>query len=205
MVTQDGTEKKSTKLILLEAGIVVMTRKSYNGAGLTEILTEAGVPKGSFYHYFRSKEDFGVQIVEHHAKESGEILRQYLENAAQTPMTRIRCWFSYLGNHYREHGPEHECLIAKLALELSTLSAPMLSAVKYAYDYWTQIFAQSLIEAQQQGELDPELDANKLATFVINSWQGVTIRMQIDGSLEPLENFLEVLFSTLLKAPDSTP
>ncbi|MGF1573663.1 MAG: TetR/AcrR family transcriptional regulator [Sumerlaeia bacterium] len=201
MVQQQPQEKKNTKLTLLLAGTAVMTRKSYNGAGLTEILAEAGVPKGSFYHHFQSKEDFGVQIVEHHALESGQVLKNYFQDSTLTPVNRIKSWFQYIQEHYQENGPQHQCLIAKLALELSTLSAPMHTAVKFAYDHWTMIFAEVLKEAQACREIPNHIGAEKLAMHIVNGWQGVTIRMQIDESLEPLDNYLDVLFTVIFQQP----
>jgi TetR/AcrR family transcriptional repressor of nem operon len=196
MVPPQILEKKNTKQILIEAGIAVMTRKSYNGAGLNEILAEAQVPKGSFYHYFETKEDFGVQIVESVADRAGRELREYLGNRKlSSPAARIESFFLHVQEDYKMHGTDHQCLIAKLALELSTLSPPMRSAVKFAFDHWSQIFAQALREARDCGELVQEQNPEELAQILVNSWQGVIIRVQIDQTFEPLDTYLKVIFS----------
>lgn len=70
-----------------------MIGKSYNAVGLNEILAAAGVPKGSFYHFFKSKEDFGVAVVEYFAVKAAEYLRTMLRDASRTPLERLRYWF----------------------------------------------------------------------------------------------------------------
>ena len=185
---------------LLEAGTRAIVAKSYNGCGLAEILGAAGVPKGSFYHYFKSKEDFGVAVIERATEEHAQWMRELLSDRRQPAVARLRRLFDEMRNHYAEVGPKRECLIAKLALELCELSEPMRGAIKYSYDLFSAIIAKTLREAQAEASICPKHDPDALASFLTNAWEGATIRMQIDRNLEPIEEYIDYVFNRLLQA-----
>jgi len=187
---------------ILEAGTAAIVAKSYNGCGLKEILDAAEVPKGSFYHYFKSKEDFGVAIIERASDEYATWTREILNDRKQSPIARLRTYFEQMVEHYMEAGPDRECLIAKLALEISQLSEPMRAAIKFAYDHWSGLLAKTLREAQAAGELSEHYDPDALADFLVNAWEGVTIRMQINRDVELLNSYMEMVFDRILKPCD---
>jgi len=83
----------TTREKIIACGTQAIIGKSYNAVGLNEILATAGVPKGSFYHFFRSKEDFGVAVVEYFAAKAAEHLRTVLRNPSRSPLARLRFWF----------------------------------------------------------------------------------------------------------------
>jgi TetR/AcrR family transcriptional repressor of nem operon len=83
----------TTREKIIVSGMQAIIGKSYNAVGLNEILAAAGVPKGSFYHFFKSKEDFGVAVVEYFAAKAAEHLRSILRDASRTPLARLRYWF----------------------------------------------------------------------------------------------------------------
>ncbi len=191
----------NTKHRIIQAGCSAITAKSFNGCGLKEILDDAGVPKGSFYHYFRSKEDLGVAVIEQSAREHVEYMRELLEQRDVPPLERIRRLFAELREYYAEQGLRRECIIPKLALEVAQLSEPMRLAIRYAYGRWAALLAKTLDEAKAAGELAADVDSERTANLLVNTWEGVTIRMQIEKSLDPLDQFLEDVLTRLLPKP----
>jgi TetR/AcrR family transcriptional repressor of nem operon len=189
-----GADEPGTRERILNAGREVICAKSYNGAGLSEILKAASVPKGSFYHYFSSKEDFGIALIESLTAEHGITMRRLLSRRNLSPVTRLRAYFEEGVAFYREQGPTRKCIVAKMALELSQLSEPMRAAIKCAYDSWALILAQVIREAQALGEIHLDHDPERLASLLINLWEGATIRMQIDRNCEPLVDMLAYVF-----------
>lgn len=185
---------------ILEAGSEAIVCKSYNGCGLSEILEAAGVPKGSFYHYFKSKEGFGVALIEKSADEHADRIRSFVSNRSLAPVERIRDFFAMCRDYYAEHGPTRECLIAKLALETAQLSEPMRASIKCAYDQWSTLIAKAIREAQADGQVSGELDADVLADQLINAWEGATVRMQIDRDVAPLDQFISITLDRVLAA-----
>jgi len=192
---------RSTRDRILESKAQTIAGKSFNSCGLTEILQLAGVPKGSFYHYFESKEDFGVALIERASEEFMGILRPIVGDRRRSPLRRLRAIFELGRDECLANGAGRQCLIPKLALETSQLSEPVHAAVKCAYDQWTAMLARVIREAQAAGEIAKDHDPDRLANVLVMLWEGATIRMQIDRSLHPVEAFLAFVFDVLLSKP----
>ena len=202
----DGSTKDlSTRERLLEVGAEAIAARSFASCGLAEILKRAGVPKGSFYHYFASKEDFGVALIEKQIAEYMEALRPILTDRRRSPVERLRAMFELDRAECLANGPERRCLIPKLALETAQLSASVHAAVKCAYDQYSAVLARVVREAQAAGEVDRAQDPDRLANLLVMLWEGATIRMQIDRSLQPIEDFLEFVFDWILKPGERAP
>ena len=193
------TKDLSTRDRILEVGAQAVSEKSFNSCGLAEILERAGVPKGSFYHYFGSKEDFGVALIERASAEFVAQLQPVLGDRGRSPLARLRAVFEQSREHCQANGAARQCLIPKLALETSQLSEPVHAAVKAAYARWTTLLAEVIREAQDAGELARGHDPEHLADVLVMLWEGATIRMQIDRSLRPVEDFLSFVFDQLLR------
>jgi TetR/AcrR family transcriptional regulator, transcriptional repressor for nem operon len=185
---------------LLEAGAQAIAAKSFNACGLAEILAAAGVPKGSFYHYFASKEDFGVALIDRACAEYAEFLEPMLGDSNRTPLERLRAVFEQSREECLQVGAARQCLIPKLALETSQLSDPVHAAVKRAYQKWSALLAAVIREGQERGEIDRTHEAERLANVLVMMWEGATMRVQIDRSLQPIDDFLVFAFDSLLKS-----
>ena len=192
------TKEVGTREKLLEVGAQLIAVKSFNACGLAEILSAAGVPKGSFYHYFASKEDFGVALIEMESAKYFETLRPILGDRKRSPLARLRTVFELGREECLSRAPARQCLIPKLALETSQLSETVQAAVKCAYDQWTALLAGVIREAQAAGEIGRSQDPERLAKGLVMLWEGATIRMQIDRSLQPVDDFLTCVFDSLL-------
>jgi len=189
---------------LLAAGTTLFGKKGFNGCGLSEVLQVAGVPKGSFYHYFSSKEEFGVAVIERARDEHLDELKPVLADRRLTPVARLRTIFERARAECAETGPTVECIIPKLALETGSLSEPVHAAVKCAYQQWCALMAQVIREGQAAGEIDRKHDADRLANVLVMLWEGAAIRMQIDRNVSPLDDFQSFVFDTLLGRPSGT-
>ncbi|MFM1871027.1 MAG: TetR/AcrR family transcriptional regulator, transcriptional repressor for nem operon [Planctomycetota bacterium] len=188
---------------LLAAGTELFGKKGFHGCGLTEILQHAGVPKGSFYHHFHSKEEFGVVLIERARDEFLAELRPILGDLQRSPLQRLRTMFEHIRGECAAHGPTVECLIPKLALETANLSAPVLAAVRDAYAQANALVADVLRQAQRGGEIDAKADAEHLAKVLLMLWEGATLRMQIERSTAPLDDFLAYVLDSILHQPPS--
>jgi len=191
----------ATRERILEAGTLLVSQKGFNGCGLSEILAQADVPKGSFYHYFGSKEDFGVALIERARDEYMNWLRGIIGDRRRSPLERLRAVFEETRSECAVSGPTVECIIPKMALETSNLSEPVHAAVHCVYQQWSAVLAQVVREAQAAGEIARHHDPDRLANVLVMLWEGAAIRMQIDRSLQPLDDFLAFVFDSLLGAP----
>ncbi|MDU4962190.1 MAG: TetR family transcriptional regulator C-terminal domain-containing protein [Sporomusaceae bacterium] len=183
---------------LIQIGAKAMLAKSYHAVGIQEILTEADIPKGSFYHYFSSKEDFGVAIISYYGQQLAALIEERLADEALSPRRRMQEYFLAIREYYAKLGYGQGCLVAKLATEVAGASACMRFALKREFDGWLRLFAACIRQAQQAGEIADGHVPEELAEFIYSSWEGVLIRMQVNHDVRPLDMFIHYVFHQLL-------
>ncbi len=193
-----------TRERILAAGAQLIIKQGFNGTGLSEVLQLAGVPKGSFYHWFGSKEEFGVALIERTRDGYLAELKPILSDRKLTPLVRLRRMFEQGREQCAETGPSAECLISKVALETASLSEPVHAAVRCCYQQWSSLLAQVIREGQAAGEIDRKHDADRLGNVLVMLWEGASMRMQIDRTIAPLDDFLAFVFDTLFGVPNGT-
>lgn len=180
--------------LILARGAQVMSRRGYHGTGVQEIVQAAGVPKGSFYHYFASKEDFSLQALEFFY---GPRLQRYAEalgNPNVSPGERIISYYAEVISHFaRQEKIEYHCFIGCLSFEMAELSQPIGRRVEDILHRSMQILADCLLAARDAGELPADQDCQALAEFIGNAWEGALMRMKVGGSVTPLNIFLDQL------------
>ncbi|KAF1054044.1 MAG: HTH-type transcriptional repressor NemR [Stenotrophomonas maltophilia] len=182
--------------LILAKGSQAMTRCGYHGTGVQEIVQAAGIPKGSFYHYFASKEDFALQALDYLYAPR---LRRYAEalgNPALNPRARILGYYRDLLAHFsQKQSLEYHCFIGSLSFEMAELSPGITAQVDAILRESIDILHGTLRQAQALGELSADEDCANLAEFIGNAWQGVLARLKVAGSgparaLQPMEAFI---------------
>jgi TetR/AcrR family transcriptional repressor of nem operon len=193
--------KEKTKTVLLEAGKRVFLEKGYNHAGIEAILQAAGVPKGSFYYYFESKEDFGLQVLDSFAESYNENFVRDLGDPSSSPLDRLRRYFEAACQRIESQQQcRNGCLVGNLSQEMAAQSEAFRARLEEIFDGWVNRYADVLAQAQQLGEIPAHLDVHELAEFWLNSWQGAVLRAKTIRSTVPLKTFLNVVFGSLLQA-----
>jgi TetR/AcrR family transcriptional regulator, transcriptional repressor for nem operon len=179
---------------ILSAGTQVMLRKGYNGTGVQEITQGAGVPKGSFYHYFESKEDFAIQALHYYYLPRLERFARALGAEDDSPRERVlRCYRDLVGYFANQEEPSHQCFIGSLCHEMAGESQPIGYAASAILKRSTEVLADCLKQAQERGELSAEQDTLALAAFIGAAWEGALLRMKVDRQIQPLRVFITQL------------
>jgi TetR/AcrR family transcriptional regulator, transcriptional repressor for nem operon len=180
--------------LILAKGAQVMTRRGYHGTGVLEIVQAAGIPKGSFYHYFASKEDFALQALEHLYLPRLERYQAALLESPLSPRARILGYYADLIAHFaRQECPEYHCFIGSLSFEMAELSQPIGQQVEAILLRSVRVLADCLEQACAASELDADTDCLALAEFIGNAWEGALLRMKVGSSVTPLKIFLTQL------------
>lgn len=188
---------KSTREHLIDVGVGLMHQNGYNATGLTDILKAADVPKGSFYHHFDSKEDFAAAVLERYGMREREHTATILNDTTIPPLKRLRRYFGDLAKIYGQKGPIPGCMMGRFSLEIAAESAPLRKRISRTFDHWQQAIAAVIQQAVAEKELPAGTDAESLAGFVLNSWEGALLRSQATKSDAPLETFLRYVFDGL--------
>jgi TetR/AcrR family transcriptional regulator, transcriptional repressor for nem operon len=183
---------------LLNAGVAALHSKGFNGCGVQEITDAAGVPKGSFYNYFESKEAFSADVLEHYWEQGAQKNLAVLSDESIPALTRLRTYFSQRAEIHAAGHYERGCMIGNLATEVTGQSRLVRDRLAGLFAGWVRVVGNCLREAQQNGEIDSALDAMTLAGFLVNAWQGAVMRAKVERDSSPLDQFIEVVFSRLL-------
>lgn len=195
-MSDQKTDKRAT---LLNAGAEVMLQKGYNGTGIQEIVDRAGVPKGSFYNYFKSKEAFAVSALECLSQASRKAYETVLLDLEISPRQRLLNLFDQLiADHIASRDFTKGCLVGKLCQEMAEVNPVIGDKVEYLFRHYASVISRCVRESQSAGEIDPERDADQLAEFIFNSWEGALMRMKASRSPQPLNAFREILASVIL-------
>jgi TetR/AcrR family transcriptional repressor of nem operon len=188
----------TTRDHLLAVGLERLRSTGYTATGVKEVLDLAQVPKGSFYHYFPSKEEFAVEVFHLYANGEAERSARVLGDRKVAPLKRLRRYFEELISVYGQAGEISGCLMGSLSLEVADHSPRMRSELQGVFAVWQKGIADVLQEAIQRGDLAKSMRPDALAQFLLNSYEGALIRMKAEKSDKPLENFLHFAFDVLL-------
>jgi len=192
--------RESTRDLLLEAGKKTFLEKGYNNSGIEAIVQAAGVPKGSFYYYFESKEDFGLKVLDRFASCYDERQGQFLGDSSVPPLERLRNYFEAVLARLESDQCRKGCLVGNLSQEMADQSEAFRARLEEIFESWVDRYAGCLRQAQILGEIGADLDVRELAEFWLNSWQGAVLRAKTMRSTAPLRTFLDVMFGNILQA-----
>ncbi len=192
-------EGRNTRDHLLEVGLRRIHSVGYAATGVKEILDEAEVPKGSFYHYFASKEAFAKEVLALYVRGENERAEKILRDGKGTPLKRLRRYFEELIAVFGPTAKTSGCLIGNLSLEMADHSESIQTLLHESFSNWQTGVAGILQEAIARGDLSKSNKPQELASFLLNSYEGALLRSKADRSSKPLENFLHFAFNVLLK------
>ncbi len=190
---------------IIESGVRTMHERGFAGAGIREITSEAGVPQGCFTNHFRSKEAFGVAVLDRYHDRTQAIMEATLRDPTRAPVERLRAYFDAVSEKLAASGWRYGCLVGNLSLEAPEQSETLRGHLVEVCSALTRSFAEVVRAGQAEGGIRRDLDADDIATFLLSSWEGAMMRMKVDRSPKPIEQFKQVLFATVLAHPPALP
>lgn len=184
-----------TKERIIEAAEEIMWKRSFHSVGLNEILKAVGVPKGSFYHWFESKEHFGVELLKHYIAAATDEKDHALfsDEFEKNPMPRLLSFLETSIQKFSENGQKCPCLVLKLASEVTDLSEPMRVVLAEGMMTWLKMLAGVFDEAKVLGHISKKIDSQLEAEIFRDLWAGAIQRATILKSTEPMCCALEFL------------
>jgi TetR/AcrR family transcriptional repressor of nem operon len=185
---------------LLDQGVALLMEQGYHGTGLQELVRNVGVPKGSFYNYFPSKEAFSAEVVKHYIEPFIRQLDGHLQRPDVSAETALKAYFNELIEETEQRDFKGGCLLGNLIGEIGDTSDLCQLSLREAVRRYRDKLEEGLARAQQEGSFRKDLDAKDMADFLVNVWQGALLRMKIERSVRPLAQFCEMLLDGYFKA-----
>lgn len=180
----------STKRRLIDEGLRMLLQQGYNNLGLQALLDAAGIPKGSFYHHFRDKEDFALQVVDAYISDVHSTLDACVTDASLAPLDRIRAFFRQVEQSYHRDG-YLGCLMGGLGQELSGVSDVFRAKIDWCFSSIAEKLRLCLDAAKAEGAVSPECDTVVMANLLVDCWEGAALRSRLKRSPAPLAAMLD--------------
>lgn len=180
-----------TRAALIRSGTEVLTEQGFANAGIDGILKRVGVPKGSFYYYFSSKEAFGYAVLEHYGAYFAKKLDRHLLNDTLPPLLRIKAFVADAKEGMQRHDFQRGCLVGNLGQEVNGLPEGYRTRLQSILTDWQQRLAVCLREAQRLGDIISSADCDRLAEAFWIGWEGAVMRARLEAQTRPLDTFLD--------------
>ena len=197
--TNTASRRADTRDELIRVGTELIAERGFNTTGIESVLKAARVPKGSFYYYFASKDDFGLAVIDGFASEYARRLDAFLGNREFSPLQRIR---NYLQAGIAAMGDcrcAKGCPIGNLGQEMANRNELFRIRLEAVFQGWKRRFADCLEEAKEAEEISQDSDVGQLAEFLLAGWEGASLRGKVTKSVKPMEDFVQVLFDKVLR------
>lgn len=201
MTTLTNSQKKSeaTRLALIEEGIEQLSAHGYHGTGIKQVLDAVKVPKGSFYHYFGSKEAYVAEIISAYNAHSLALFDEFVAQSNLPALEQLKAIYRYMLEKFTEGSCQKGCLVGSIAAEIGNTFELCQEAMQQGVNEWLIRLERLVEKAQGQGEIRTDLAASDLAELIWSAWEGSLIKMKMDGDTHSPQKVILVTLETLLK------
>lgn len=180
-----------TRQHILDIAKALMAQKGYTSVGLAEVVAAAGVPKGSFYYYFKSKEEFGQALLEEYFSEYLARIDGLLTGTAPAA-ERLMAYFRYWKDTQCSDRLDHKCLVVKLAAEVCDLSEGMRAVLHRGTQAIVMRLATCVDQGHADGSIPSCMPSLALGAALYQLWLGASLMMKIGSSTEPFDTALDM-------------
>ncbi len=172
--------------------------------GCRKLANAAEIPKGSFYNYFKNKEDFAVEAMRLFTERELEMMSRVLLADSLPPLERIKQLYLNKIEHLSSKGAfSLGCFLCNITLEMADVSETIAIEAARCFKQEYAPLLTCLEQAQEEGALAASTDLNRLVSLIRNCWLGALVIMKANKSAQPLEEFQVLLDEILNNAPAS--
>jgi len=175
-----------------------MHAQGFNATGVQDITQAAGVPKGSFYNHFDSKEGFGAEVLGRFWEDRTARALNVLSDESLTPLARLKAYFAAKARAEPTTTFDRGCMIGNFSAEMAGQSRLVRGRLSAVYAAWTRLLAACIAEAQAAGEIRNPADPEALAAFLIDAFEGAVLRTKVDQDGRALARFEQLIFDSIL-------
>ncbi len=190
-------ENQDTKAELIRSGLEQLTERGFTSSGVDKILKKVGVPKGSFYHYFASKEAFGQAVIEQYANYFANKLNACLLDESYPPLARINNFVNDVKMGMIRYQFKRGCLVGNLGQEIELLPESFRQPLIEILLCWQHCIANCLKTAKMQGDISNTANCEQLAEYFWIGWEGAVSRAKLVQDTKPLDNYFNHFIAAL--------
>ena len=180
MARKESTSRSSTaKTHLLDTAQRIVGAKGFAAVGLNQLLGAAGIPKGSFYYYFASKEAFGKDLLDHYFEKDLQQIDRFLSEPGRSARDRLIAYWRFFRANQEHDDPDGKCLAVKLGAEVSDMSEDMRLALKAGTSAIIARLSRVLKEGLADGSIAISGSPGATAQTLYQLWMGASVITKI--------------------------
>jgi len=192
-----SNRKQLSQATICDVGETLFSRHAYSAVGIKMILDEVGIPKGSFYHYFESKEAFVVEVAEQYfTKRFARFCNDLARRSSCISEVILSTYESEIDDMF-QHGKVRGCVLGNLFIEANSDLELLQAKLNDIYKRWLVVFTECIEKGQQQGEFRKDIDARQLAAMFWAHWEGAVLKFQVSSDKEQVKqkmrNFIQLM------------
>lgn len=188
---------KHHKEDIVSIGAELFRKQGYHNVGINDILKSCKIPKGSFYNFFESKEDFAVQVLEKYAKGSLEMIKGSLARTDLSPLGRLKDFYKNIIHNNIEDGCNSGCLLNNMSIELGGTNDRLSKITDEKFRELVDILAETVEEGQEMGEITKKQSAKELAEYLHSGFFGALSRMKVNRNPVYLNQWHKMTFELI--------
>ena len=190
--------RNTTRDDIIRVGLEILGEKGFNACGIDAVLKTAKIPKGSFYYYFPSKEEFGLAVLDLFAVQAKAHAESYLQDKSLTPIARLRRYLQVVATEIEVDGCARGCFLGNMTQEMAGQNDRFRVKLNEIWDGWKRIIADCLREAKAAKELKRDSNVDLLAEFIIIGLEGGMLRSKVSKTALPMKDMADILFDRVL-------
>jgi len=185
--------RTNTREEIIRKGAELIHAQGFKATGLQQILQTAGIPKGSFYFYFKSKEDFGLEIIDYFNAIISGIFTRYLSDKKTPPLKRLEKLLDFYEAAFQKSGYTLGCPIGNLSLELADTNERLRVHLGGVIETLIAQIESCLQEAKRDKSIPASMNVADTARFIFHGFEGAVLHMKVVKSIEPFRSFQSTL------------
>ena len=182
-----------TKDHIIEVASGLINLRGFNNTSVDAVLQASGVKKGSFYYYFKSKEDLGYAIIESHLRRFSDHVLGKAFSGKKDALMELEDFLDIILELHRQRNCSGGCLMGNMAMEMSDIHEGFRSKFQEVFEDWRMRVAGVLQKAKISGQFNDHMDPTRLAQFVVASVEGGILLSKVKKDIKVLENCFKEL------------
>ncbi|MFZ4743510.1 MAG: TetR family transcriptional regulator [Betaproteobacteria bacterium] len=194
-----SAERSSKRQDLVRYGTELLTEQGYQATGIDQVLKKVGVPKGSFYHFFKSKDEFGSAVIENYVDFYAKKMDKIFNTPSTEPLQRLKNFVEKAKYDMVRFEFRRGCLIGNMGQELASINDGFRVQLEEVLVSWEIKVTACLQEAIDRLDISGQTDAAALSRFFWIGWEGAILRSKLTKSVQPIDHFADLFFSKVAK------
>ena len=179
---------------ILDIGYDVLRKNGYHNVGVNQILKEAGIPKGSFYNFFESKEDFANRVVQRYGETNAKWMQGFFDESELSPLESLKSFYKFMFDVNERDEFLSGCIVNNMSIEVGRINDVMAAKANEQFNSWLTILSEIIQKGQEIQEITTKFSAMEIAEYLHAGFYGTFSRMKVTRNRTYMDIWLEITF-----------